>query len=208
MGRPNRDVEYLRALRRYHSVHGALPSYAQMSSLLKFKAKYASQRLVHRLEEAGFVERAPGGRLAPGPRFHELPLVDEHVPAGLPEPSQPAGGVSFQSLDRLLIDKPDQTVLVRVRGDSMIDAGVLDGDTAVVVRDSAARSGDFVIARIDGAYTLKELRIERGKPALIPHNKAYRPTTPTSAFEVVGVVTGIVRRLGGRPDRTQRTQRT
>jgi repressor LexA len=195
MARPNKDHEYLDALRRYHAAHGVLPSYGQMSTLLRFKAKHAAQRLVGRLEGNGYLARSPGGRVVPGARFHELPVLEERIPAGAPDPGALSLTERYTSLDQLLIDKREQTVLVQVRGDSMIDAGVLDGDTAIVVTDRVPRTGDFVVARIDDAYTLKELRIERGRCSLIAHNKAFAPMEPTSAVEVLGIVTGIARRL-------------
>jgi repressor LexA len=81
----------------------------------------------------------------------------------------------------------------------MVDAGVLDGDTAIVERTDSARSGDFVVAALDGQYTVKELRFDRKKPVLIPHNKQYEPIKPQEDFLILGVVRGIVRKYG-RPD--------
>lgn len=195
MPRPNRDALHLAALRRYHAEHGTLPSYAQMSALLHFKAKNASFKLAQRLCKTGHLQQAPGGRLSPGEHFFELPLIDESVPAGVADPGEISGGADRQAIDRLLVDHPDQTVLVRVKGDSMMDAGVLDGDTAVVVKGVAARDGDYVVARIDGGYTLKELRTVDRKRVLVPHNETYKIMSAQSELEIVGVVKGIVRRL-------------
>jgi repressor LexA len=67
----------------------------------------------------------------------------------------------------------------------------------VVERSRAATSGDFVIAIVDDEFTLKELRFEKGKPVLHPHNKAYPVIRPKGELELFGVVVGLVRRFKG-----------
>lgn len=67
-------------------------------------------------------------------------------------------------LDQLLMAKPSKTVLVKVRGDSMLNAGILSGDVAVVETSSQALTGDIVVAEIDGSQTIKEFRNDRGQP--------------------------------------------
>jgi repressor LexA len=84
--------------------------------------------------------------------------------------------------------------MVPVKGDSMIDAGIHDGDIVVVERAKAAQSGDFVVAIVDDEFTLKELALEKGKFILKPHNPAYPVIRPQGQLEIFGVVTGLVRR--------------
>ena len=76
----------------------------------------------------------------------------------------------------------------------MIEAGVLDGDTAVVERTASARAGDFVAALVDGQCTVKELRYECDRPVLVPHNRHCKTLRPRQDLQILGVVTGIVRR--------------
>ncbi|MDR7298248.1 repressor LexA [Pelomonas aquatica] len=194
MARPNRDGEHLKKLRDYFALHRLLPSYAGIAALLGFSGKTGAVRLVERLVETGYVEHAPGGKLVPADKFFELPLVDQQAPAGPGEPDQVFSSLEAFSLDRLLVGDHAKTVLVPIRGDSMVDAGVLDGDTAIVERTESPRAGDFVIAAVDGQYTIKELRFERSKPVLIPHNNQYEPIRPRQEFLILGVVKGIVRR--------------
>ena len=194
MGRPNKDMVYLGRMRDLFAQHRALPSYAELSRVLGFRAKNASFKLCARLAADGYVESGQSGRLLPGRRFFELPQVDERIPAGTGEPGEFAGGVEPQVLDHLLIDVPSKTVLIQVRGDSMSDAGVLDGDTAIVERTENARHGDFVVARFDGQYTLKELQFERNRPMLVPHNRHFATIKPQAELSIVGIVRGIVRR--------------
>ena len=77
--------------------------------------------------------------------------------------------------------------MVPVKGDSMIDAGIHDGDLVVVERTKAAKSGDFVIAIVDDEFTLKELGLEKGKFILKPHNPAYPIIRPQGQLEIFGV---------------------
>lgn len=194
MGRPNKDAKYLGCLRDYFAQHRLLPSYAELSKLLGFSAKNAAYKLAERLTSDGYLEVGPGGRLVPGLRFFELPHIDDHVPAGLRDLTEFSGSIEYHEIDRLLVDIPSQTILVPIRGDSMCNAGVLDGDTAVVERTSQANQGDFVVALVDGQYTMKELRYEHNQPVLVPHNDRYETIQPSSDLSVIGVVRGIIRR--------------
>lgn len=97
-------------------------------------------------------------------------------------------------VDRYLVRQPSRTVMVPVKGDSMIDAGIHDGDIVVVVRTKAGNAGDFVVAIVDNEFTLKELALEKGKFVLKPHNPAYPVIRPLGELEIFGVVTGLVRR--------------
>ena len=98
----------------------------------------------------------------------------------------------------------------RQRGlDALADLGVLggDGDLAVVDRAFAPSAGAFVIALVEGDFTLKELRYQGQRPILIPHNEDFEPIQPAGQMEVFGVVRGIVRKikgsLAGSPQYTQ-----
>jgi len=194
VGRPNRDHIYLGQLRDYFAQHRLLPSHAEISRILGLKAKNASYMLCRRLADAGFIEAAQGGRLAPGRRFFERPYMAQQVPAGTGEPGMFDGGMDAHEIDRFLVDEPSRSVLVTVRGDSMSGAGVLDGDVAVVERSEHAGVGDFVVAYVDGNYTLKELAFEGDQPILVPHNPSFRSIRPKAEFNILGVVRGIVRR--------------
>lgn len=202
MGRPNNDAAHLARLRDYYARHQTLPSYAQISKLLRFKAKNAALMLARRLAENRFLQPGPGGRLVPGARFFERACLDDSVPAGTGEPGEWSGGIGHHAIDRLLVDTPSKTLLVPVRGDSMSGAGVLDGDLAVVEKSEHANHGDFVIALVDGRQTFKELRMKQRKAMLVPHNERYSPITPHGELSIVGVVRGIIRRYEPATGRT------
>lgn len=187
MARPNSDPAHLNALRDYYAENRVFPSYAQIARLVGFRSKNAAMKLVRRLADCGFLRRTSENRVAPTEEFLARPMAQEKVAAGQPAAAGDAGG-GVISIDQVLIRKPSRTVLVSVKGDSMRDAGILDGDIAVVERGLAARKGDFVVAMVDSEFTLKELSYEQGKPILRPHNRAYPNIRPTTDLEIVGVV--------------------
>src|SRR6266567_3704040 len=170
------DRSYLAALQDYYARHHALPSYASIGGLLGLRSKSSVAALV-----------------APTGRFFARPLADAPVHAGLPDPVDDAPADAL-TLDDYLIERPSQTVLVRVKGDSMQDAGILDGDLAVVEKRTTARRGDIVVAIVDNQFTLKRLDLERGRFILRPENKAYSVIRPEGALEVFGVMVGLVRK--------------
>lgn len=150
--------------------------------------------LVGRLVEAGYLERTEG-RIAPTQRFFARPLVST-VRAGVPQPvGQDA--VELMTIDDYLIYDPNRTVLCRVRGDSMKDAGLLDGDIVTVEKNAATRAGDIAVAIVDDGYTIKSLRLNaQRRYYLQPANAAFADIHPVGNLEIFGVVTGFFRRCG------------
>ncbi|MDO8959281.1 MAG: S24 family peptidase [Rhodocyclaceae bacterium] len=192
-----RDSDYLGRLRDYYVEARRIPSHQRIAALMGFASKTAAKKLLARLESAGFLERTPDDDAwMPSVRFFERPLADVAVRAGAPDMIDGMGGEPFL-VDQYLVRQPSRTVMVPVKGDSMIDAGIHDGDVVVVERSKAARAGDFVIAIVDNEFTLKELGLERGQFILKPHNPAYPVIRPQGELEIYGVVTGLVRRYRG-----------
>lgn len=118
-----------------------------------------------------------------------IPLFREGVACGFPSPAQDYVEKRL-SLDDFCIRHPESTYLVRAEGESMIDAGIQDGDLLVVESYSEPQHGDIVIAAIDGEFTCKRLQL-RPRPALLPANAAYRAIPLTD--DVDTVVFGVVR---------------
>jgi len=189
-----RDAEYLDRLRDYYAEARRIPTQQRICELIGFASKTAARKLLHRLEVAGFVERTPDDDAwMPTPRFFERPLAEMAVRAGAPDMIESSQGDLFL-IDQYLVRQPSRTVMVPVKGDSMIDAGIHDGDLVVVERQRAAAAGDLVIAIVDNEFTLKELGLEKGRFILKPHNPAYPVIRPQGELEIYGVVTGLVRR--------------
>ena len=186
------DAQYLAKLQDYYARHGVLPSYSAIGALIGLSSKASVAEMAMRLKAAGFLESAPDRRLKPGKRFFERALADS-VRAGLPSPAtdmQPEG----LSIDNYLVGKPSRTILITVKGDSMIDAGIHPGDHVVVEKRVAATPGDIVVAIVDNEFTLKRLAREKGRLVLKPENKAYPTIRPKDDAEIYGVVVGLVRK--------------
>ncbi|HDR2754035.1 MULTISPECIES: translesion error-prone DNA polymerase V autoproteolytic subunit [Enterobacter] len=119
----------------------------------------------------------------------ELPLFLERVACGFPSPAQDYVEDRID-LNKLAVKHPSATYFVKVSGDSMIGAGIGDGDLLVVDRSLTAGHGDIVVAAVDGEFTVKELQT-RPVLRLLPHNARYQPITFHSEEElqIFGVVT-------------------
>ena len=188
----NQDAAYLAQLQDYYARHRVMPSYAAIGARLGLKSKSTVAALVARLRLEGFLAAAPDKRLQPGARFFERTLADS-VRAGFPQPADDSSRATL-TLDEFLIEQPSRTVLVRVKGDSMIEAGIQPGDIAVVEKRHDARAGDLVVAIVDGEFTLKTLAREKGDYVLQPANPAYPVIRPKGSLEIFGVVVGVVRK--------------
>ena len=187
------DQNHLDALRDYYASHRVLPSFATLGQLTGLKSKSSVAALVARFKLAGFLDTAPGNRLKPGTRFFERTIADSAVQAGLPNAAVDSGG-DVLTIDQFLIERPSQTVLVRVKGDSMIDAGIREGDIVAVEKRPAANIGEIVVAIVDDEFTLKYLDRDKTGFCLRPANPAYPVIRAQGKLEIFGVVTGLVRK--------------
>ena len=126
-----------------------------------------------------------------------VPLAGRPVPAGFPSPADDYLDGEID-LSAYLIERPAATFLMRVAGDSMKGAGILDGDLVVVDRSIEPKSGHAVVAVLGGDLTLKRLRrLKDGRPVLQAENPDYPAFVICEEMpaEVWGVVVGVVRRL-------------
>jgi DNA polymerase V len=132
--------------------------------------------------------------LSPAPKRH-TPFYADPVQAGFPSPAQ---GYEQKAIDlnELMVANPPATYFVRAQGDSMVDAGIRDGDMLVVDFSQQPKHGDIVIAKLDDSFTVKRLYKRRGQIRLYPENKAaaYEPIVPQEGqtLEVIGVVRWVV----------------
>ena len=193
----NIDRQHLALLQNYYADHRVLPSYAGIATLLGMRSKASVAEMVQRLKREELLESAPDKRLKPGRRFFERGVA-ENVRAGAPSPAVDAFPDSIQ-IDAHLVPRPAKSVLIQVKGDSMIDAGILDGDTVVVEKRPIASVGDIVVAIVDDDFTLKILDREKGRFVLRPANKAYAVIRPGERLEIFGVVTGLFRKYASGP---------
>ena len=193
---------------------GVPPSQAEIASALGFKGVRAAQYHLDILEQAGRIRRIPGQ--ARGIRLCPPPENDDDLPTRLTAPvivgedvlrlpvlgRVAAGtpiGADIGSDEVVLMDRsfffPSPDYLLKVKGDSMRDEGIFDGDLIGVHRTQEARSGEIVIARIDDEITVKLLKIGKDGIRLLPRNPDYAPIVVTADqdFAIEGLYCGLVR---------------
>ncbi|WP_242106841.1 transcriptional repressor LexA [Luteimonas aquatica] len=194
---------------------GLPPSQTEIAKAFGFKGVRAAQYHLEALETAGVIERMPGR--ARGIRVVRMPEPPQQalpLPAAgddvlqLPVLGQVAAGVpigaDIGSEQVVLLDRtffaPAPDYLLKVRGDSMRDEGIFDGDLIGVHRTRDARSGQIVVARIDEEVTVKLLKIGKDpagqqKIRLLPRNPDYAPIEiqPGQDFAIEGLYCGLVR---------------
>lgn len=166
---------------------------SQQAVIKDFLSAYQRKRKGHDLDVIG---EFAFPSLSPQPMA--LPLYSSKVAAGVPSPADEHVEKRLDPND-FLIDDKDATFFVTIQGHSMIDAGLLPGDKAVVDRSKVASVGDIVLAMLDGEFTIKTLsRGKQGQIKLLPANSsgdyAPIPITEEMHFEVWGVVIGSFRR--------------
>ena len=125
-----------------------------------------------------------------------IPLFVSRIPAGFPSPADDYLEKHID-LNEHLIEHPASTFLVRVNGDSMVNAGILNGDILVVDRSVRAASGKVIVAILNGEFLVKRFRKQAGKLFLISENPDYEPTeiAEDSDFEVWGVVVHAIHKV-------------
>ncbi|HEY2628518.1 MAG TPA: S24 family peptidase [Usitatibacter sp.] len=191
--KPQLDPQYLERLQDYYAEHKVIPSYSVLAGLWGISAKSWVSECVRRFEEGGYLAWTPDRQLKPGSRFFERRLADSTVQAGLPNPAI-SDGYDLITIDDYLVRMPSRTSLVRVKGDSMIDAGIHEGDLLVVEQQPNANIGDVVVAIVNNEFTVKFLEREKNEFVLKPANKAYPVIRPKGGLEIFGVMAGLVRR--------------
>ncbi|MBI5158212.1 MAG: transcriptional repressor LexA [Acidimicrobiia bacterium] len=161
------------------TVHSHLSALVEAGLLRRDPSK---PRAIEVIEEEPDLRRAPVrdvplvGRIAAGTPI----LAEEDIEEIFPLPTEIVGN--------------DPVFMVRVHGDSMILAGIFDGDLVVIRRQPDARDGELVAALIDGEEaTVKRLRREPGRVVLLPENPDYEPIVLTGGVEIIGKVVAVIR---------------
>jgi SOS regulatory protein LexA len=182
----------VREITRFYRQRGRMPSFSEIGEAVGLRSKNAVSKLINALERRKILQRDMKGRLIPVSMASTLKMLGI-VEAGFPSPAEEELADTL-SLDELLIENPDATFLLRVSGDSMSEAGILPGDMVLVDKGQAAKSGDIVIAEVDGEWTMKYLRKRGDTVTLVPANPKYKPIRPKAELKIAGVVTAVVRK--------------
>jgi SOS regulatory protein LexA len=182
----------IRAISGFYHEKGRMPSFSEIANLAGFRSKNAVFYLINKLEKMKVLQKDDRGRLIAGSIVAPVKILGT-VEAGFPSPAEEELADNL-SLDDLLIHNREATFLLKVSGDSMSNAGILPGDMVLVDKGESPKSGDIVIAEVDGEWTMKYLRKRGENVLLLPANPKYQPIKPKRELKIAGVVTAVVRK--------------
>jgi SOS regulatory protein LexA len=185
---------YKRKIMRFYENHRIMPSYREIMRLCGFKSINSVTKLINRLVEDEFLSKDSSGRLVPNRLYGGVRVLGA-VEAGFPTPAE-EDLAETMSLDNYLIQNKEATFMLRVSGESMIDAGIQPGDMVLVERRTDAKDGDIVVAFIDGGYTVKFLRKRGNKVWLEAANERFHDIVPAEGEElrIMAVVRAVIRK--------------
>ncbi|PIR52777.1 repressor LexA [Candidatus Peregrinibacteria bacterium CG10_big_fil_rev_8_21_14_0_10_49_10] len=179
---------------------GYSPSLSDLAIAFGVRSKNAIAKVITVLVREGHIEKDPKGRIkileraealdAPQPMV--LPLFGP-ISAGFAAPVEEQAE-ELVKLDDYLIRDQAATFLLRVRGDSMIDAGIFEGDLVIAERGKEPKANEVVVGVLDGEFTLKRLKKEKGKYYLQAENPEYPDMYALEELKVAGVVRGVIRK--------------
>lgn len=172
-----------------------MPTYSEMMELFNLKSKNAIFKLVNKLIQENLITKDSSGRLIPDQKLLGGVKILGSVEAGFPTPAE-EDLAETMSLDNYLINNRETTFMLRVSGESMLDAGIQPGDMLIVERRSDAEDGNIIVAFIDGGYTVKFLRKRNGRVWLEAANERFRDIIPdeNAELQIMAVVKAVIRK--------------
>ena len=184
----NKPEEIMNFVNEFVQEHGYSPSVREIGEAVGLRSTASVSYHLQALQAKGILGAAgQKGRkraLAAGARPGQIPIVGV-VTAGMPI-------LAVENQEGTMPWNDPGCFALRVRGDSMINAGILSGDKVVVRPQPSADDGQIVVARIEDEATVKRLRRRNGQIWLMPENEAYPPIDGTQA-EIIGIVKAVVR---------------
>ncbi len=205
-----RQQEILAFLKAWIQENGMPPTRAEICSALGFKSPNAAEEHLRALERKGAIEMLPGSsrgiRIRDGGAMGSEAANDEE--GGMPLIGKVAAGSPILAQENVvgrypvspLMFKPKADYLLAVSGMSMKDVGIMDGDWLAVHKTNAARSGQIVVARIEGDATVKRLKVKGRQAFLISENPDFLPIVidlDKRDLDIEGLVVGVVRTISG-----------
>ena len=169
-----------------------MPTYEEMLNLLAVRSKSVVHFWMNKLLKEGILEKGKSGHLTFVNSLVGVPLAGG-VSAGFPSPAEEELR-DIVSFDDYLITKQSQSFLLKVDGDSMIGAGIMPDDLVLVDRGREPKTGDIVIAEVDGAWTMKYFQKKGKEVYLEAANPKYPTIKPVAELRLGGVVTAVVRK--------------
>ena len=169
-----------------------MPTYEEMKSLFGVASKNTAAYREPKMLEQGFLTKS-GNKLSLTETGSVMRLGT--VQAGFPTAAEEHVESTLVSLDDFLIEKKQSTYMLEVVGESMIEAGIFEGDLVLVERGKTPRRGDIVLALVDNEYTLKYLETEKGKPVLVPANRLFKKIYPNpNHLKIEAVLKAVIRK--------------
>jgi len=175
-----------------------MPGYNEMLRLFGYRSKNSVFNVLRALEEQGYIAKDSLGKIAATSRLTGALKLLGKVQAGLPVDAQAVEGEPVD-LGEFLAPRPEHTYMLQVQGDSMIDAGIHEGDYVLVETEAEPRTHDIVVANVDGEWTLKYFTRDASGPLLVAANRSYFPIRAKHSLHIAGVVRGVVRRYPSHP---------
>lgn len=179
-------------LQQYFQRFRELPTYDEMVKLFGLKSKGSLYRYVQKFIEEGIIEKGVTGKLIATSKLFGIKVLGT-VQAGFPTTTDEELADTM-SLDDWLIEHPQASYMLTVSGDSMIEAGIVQGDTVIVDRQKAPRTGDIVVAQVDTDWTMKYFMKRGNSVFLRAANKHYPDIHPDGELKIAGVVTSVIRK--------------
>lgn len=174
----------------YYKNH-RMPSYSEIMKLSGYKTKSAVSYVIKKLIDDQVLSKDRTGKLIPK-NLGQIKLLGL-VEAGFPSPAEEELSETM-SFDEYLIGNREASYILRIKGDSMVEAGIKEGDMVIVERGANYRDGDIVIAEVDGQWTIKYFRQNGKQIYLEPANKNYKPIYPKEELIISAVVKAVVRK--------------
>lgn len=184
--------DYKNRIISFYHRHKRMPSYAEIMTATGLRSKNAVSKVVDKLVEAGIVAKDAQGRLIPKSLNGGIRLLGV-VEAGFPSAAEEEL-LDVIDFDEYLTPNKESSYILKVKGDSMIDAGIHPGDMVIVECKQTYKPGQIVIANVDSEFTMKYLRKKNDKYYLEPANAKYKPIYPRESFRIEAVVTAVVRK--------------
>jgi len=172
--------------------NGRMPSYSEIAEIIGVRSKSVVHFWVAKLLDAGILQKDAKGFLFLTRNPRALKLAGE-VCAGLPASAEQEIR-DMVSFDDYLVRNPENSFLLSVTGDSMIDAGIMERDMVVVESSREPKNGDIVLAEVDGNWTMKYFRKKGDGVILEAANSRYPDIIARSDLRIAGVITAVVRK--------------
>ena len=181
-----------REIQSFYREERRMPTYKEMLDLLEVRSKSVVHYWMEKLCAKGALARDSKGflkpvRLAPGI------LVAGAIAAGYPSPAEEELR-DIISIDEYLITRSESSFLVKVSGDWMTGAGIMDGDMVIVEKGREPKNGDIVLAEVDGEWTMKYF-VRKGKEIVLEAaNPKYPTIRPKNELQLGGIITAVIRK--------------